>query len=195
MKLLDQCDGLLDLHEHKEDELGDFITCEEPSFKIAKSFGVPFITYNWVDAEPGATDSYMYKQGKVGICYELGSNTKTVQNIKLALAVVNRFLGAFNMIDLESRPAAKQPSFVKILKAIHKHSESFHFTGSFRSFTPLPPGKVFAVDGTIKYVAGVDEVIIFPRPQNSIGTEACLIGQFTAEPDARQGKNTRSSDQ
>lgn len=187
MALLDRCDALLDLHEHKDDAIGDFIACDPPSFDVAKAINAPMITYNWDDAEPGATDGYMFGLGKIGICYEAGNHVNPEENVKRQMLAVARFLNAMGMTEADvggpstGKSAPTRPRFVKILRAIHKRTESFRLVGSFHTFDPLPRG-VFAVDEGVEYIAGAGEVIIFPRSQNPVGTEAAIIGRFTQEP-------------
>jgi predicted deacylase len=124
MSLLDKCDALLDLHEHSNEATDDFIICEPPSFRVAKSFGVPLISYGWSSAEPGATDGYMYEQGKIGICYEAGCNTKTKRNTQRHKIAAKYFLSAFNMINLENASSPEKFSFVKVSHSIYKKSDT-----------------------------------------------------------------------
>ena len=75
MEVLDQCDALLDLHSYSEPhgESTPFAFCEQDGLDVVKTFDVP-IVLTGIDAyEKGGTDGYMFNQGKIGVCVELGA--------------------------------------------------------------------------------------------------------------------------
>jgi succinylglutamate desuccinylase len=180
MAVLRTCDACIDLHEHKEETTSHFIACEPPSFPLARAINPSAITFDWLGAEPGATDSFMYEIGKVGICYEAGANTLTAGNVQLQLGAVDVFLRYYGVVAGE-KPQEGNPRMVRINRSIIKQTNSFRFNQHFQSFQALQPGEVFATDGAMSYKAQVGEVIIFPRAQNPIGAEACIIGKFVSE--------------
>ena len=175
MKLLDECDAALDLHEHHDPpQVGDFLVTEEPSFAIARQLGVSKITYGWAKAEPGATDSYMYETGKIGITYEAGSITE--DNTQRCLDIVQKFLVALGNIN-GTNSVAHDHEMIKMLRSIYVKTHEFQFAQAFTSFDQLVEGQIVARDGEEIYKAGSQELIVFPRPNKPIGAEACLIGK------------------
>lgn len=179
LPFLDECEALLDLHEHYSPELGSFIICEKPSYDVARRIGAPIISSGWSTAEAGGTDGYMAKNNKPGICFELGYLKNTEKNVKLGLKVVNRFLSAYGMIKPESRPLfpEKKTKYVQALYSHIRRDKQFKLSRQFKSFESLSEGELIAQDGNKKVFAGKDEIIIFPREDDPIGTEAFTVGQ------------------
>lgn len=181
LPVLDDVDALLDLHEHSDDYLGPFLICERPSIKHARRIGAPVISFGWTDVEAGGTDGYMHSNGKVGVCYESGPSSKTADNEPRIKNAVSAFLAGFGLRHV-SAPSNfdGEPRFIRALRSIIRRSEDLRFGREFRTFEALKPGELILTDGGRRYVAGTDEVIIFPRPEHPVGTEVCIIGREEA---------------
>lgn len=183
LPVFDDSDALLDLHEHSDDYLGPFLICERESIKHAERIGAPVVSFGWAEAEPGGTESYMHENGKVGIGYESGPSSKPDENLPRAKNAVNAFLADFGLLRREVRPNYHgTPRYIRVFRSIIRRSEDLRFAREFRTFEALRPGEPILTDGGRRYVAGDDEVIIFPRPKHPIGTELCVIGREERDP-------------
>ncbi|HMB66313.1 MAG TPA: succinylglutamate desuccinylase/aspartoacylase family protein [Patescibacteria group bacterium] len=179
MPILDECDALLDLHASNNKEATPFIICGEDCRDIVGIFDFDIVSFDWDDIEPGATDGYMYNQGKPGICLECGSLHQSEENADLAYVSALRFLEYFGAVKNEAGEYNKRPQrSVQVVRAVKKKTEDFGFVKDFADFKKLTPGEVFAWDGEEKYVAGEDECIIFPDSDQKIGDEVFVLGRF-----------------
>jgi succinylglutamate desuccinylase len=177
MAVLDRCDGLLDLHAFNEDTGEPFIICEDNSLEIALKLEPPIISTNWSEAEPGATDGYMYQQGKVGICVECGPSARAEEYLPVALKSARQFLQAMGLIDDVVEFATGPKRIVRAERAVVRAEGDFWLDESLRSFQKLAPGMVFGAQGGKEFVAREGEYIIFPRPKAKVGAEAFVIGR------------------
>lgn len=180
MAVLDSCDALLDLHMFSDDDGEPFIICEENAFDIAKLFAVEIVSTNWSTTEPGATDGYMYEQGKIGICVECGPISKSKEYAPFAKQITLQFLQYFDMLTTnnELKPAKKQ-TYIEAYKIIYKTSDSFVLTPGFKNFQFLSAGQLIAADGEKKFLANEGDCIIFPHYKERVGAEACILGRIT----------------
>lgn len=178
MKILDKCDALLDLHASPGKQSTPFAICEKNAFKIVGKMNINIISYNWDKIEPGAADSYMNQQHKIGICLECGSIYETSKNIKLTKTYIYQFLQHFQAIKTNIRPNQQKKTLIKAKKVIIKKSSDFKFSKNYKDFEKLTPGKTFARDKNKIYKAKKNECIIFPNPQAELNTEACIIGEL-----------------
>ena len=176
MRLMDTCDGLLDLHEHHQPGTGPFLICERPVLAVAKAIGAPIISFGWTAAEIGGTEGYMHEQGKVGIGYESGPATRTKENIPRARGAVDRFLSALGLTDEQLEPMATAERFIEVERTVMRHAEEYELARDFRMFEPLRPGELIARQGGVDDFAGSGELIVFPKADPPPGTEAYLVG-------------------
>ena len=178
MQLLDGCDALLDLHASSSDKSTPFIICEPPSFAIAKLFGVPLISTGWDAIEPGATDGYMFRQNKVGICVECYGKAELETGVALAKECILRFLAYFGVIDYDYQPPSQEPRLFCAQAAIKKQTDDFSFARTFVDFETLVPGELIATDGGQKYFAQPGDVLLFPDAKCKIGDEVFVLGRY-----------------
>jgi succinylglutamate desuccinylase len=177
MKILDECDALLDLHAFHNEGGEPFVICEENSFEIAKKLDVPVISCGWTKFGEGATDEYMYAQGKVGICLECGPIPDSKKYVSFAKKAVLQFLQYFEVISSQVSYDDYEKRIIEAVEIIKKESDDFKFNREFKEFEKLVSGEEIATDGEKKYIAKENQVIIFPRPNNPIGVEVCIIGE------------------
>lgn len=177
MKVLDKCDALLDLHMFYDDNGLPFVICEDNAIDIARKFDVSIISTNWTNAEPGASDGYMFKQGKIGICVECGPISKAEEYIDIATKTIYQFLRYFDASPKKVSFSKMPKRVVLAEKSIYKSSEHFALKKGYKNFGQLKSGEVIAKDGNIKYVARENECIIFPHYNAQIGEEAYIIGK------------------
>lgn len=177
MRLLDGCDGLLDIHAYRDPAGEPFVICEPNALEIARQFRVPLISTNWSATEPGAADGYMYEQGKIGICLEAGPTVKARETLPVALDAAQKFLAYFGMIGaVESTGPTVKQRLIEAQKAFIRTSDDYELDRGLKSFQRLSDGQVYGNHAGEQFVAAEGECIIFPRPDAAIGTEAFVIG-------------------
>lgn len=88
---------------------------------------INIISYNWDKIEPGAADSYMNQQHKIGICLECGSIYETSKNIKLTKTYIYQFLQHFQAIKTNIRPNQQKKTLIKAKKVIIKNHLILNF--------------------------------------------------------------------
>ncbi len=177
MKILDKCDALLDLHSFPNSKGKTFAICEKEAFDIVSKFDVPVISSGWGKTEPGATEGYMYDNGKIGIGIETGSNYDLDKSLARAKFAVDIFLKHFGCIGGEMIIDKKLKKYVQVYKAIIRKKEDFKFTKDYKNFDNLEEGKIFATEGSKKYIAKKGDCIVLPTPNEPIGGEICLLGR------------------
>lgn len=178
MAVLDTCDALLDLHMFYDDAGEPFIICEDNALDIAKLFDITIVSTNWTATEPGATDGYMYEQGKIGICVECGPISKSREYAPFAKEITLQFLQHFGMVS-GAATTKKLNNQINIVayKTVHKTSESFTLLPGFRNFQALQAGQCIASDKHTNYYAQEGDYIIFPHYKARVGEEAYIVGR------------------
>ncbi len=177
MPILDECDALLDLHASPNENSTPFIIAEKGAHDLATKLDFEILSWGWDVIEPGATDGYMYWQGKPAICLECGSITESNGKANLAEKSVYQFLQYYGCISKNIPYSQRQQKKIEAKKAVFKITNDFYFTKKFADFEILVPGEVFARDGKQAYIAGENECIIFPHPETAIGEEVFVIGR------------------
>jgi predicted deacylase len=176
MGVLDKADALLDIHAGMGGE-PPFVICEESSFAIAKRMPVSIVSTGWVEAEPGSTDEYMYRQGKPALCIECGDKRSSEEMTPLAVEAIRQFLGFYGMLE-QAEPLVCEQRTVKVEYPVFKKSDQFAFARGFTGFEALRPGELIAIDGNESYFApDYASCIIFPWSEAPVGAEAFLIAR------------------
>lgn len=179
MKILDECDALLDLHMFYDDSGLPFVICENNALDVASKFDVDTISTNWVASEPGATDGYMYTNGKVGICVECGPISKAKEYTEFAKKTIYQFLKYFGMTHKPVAYSQEPKRIIRAQGAIYKTTEDFKLSEGLRNFDKLSAGQIIATEANKTYKAKIGECIIFPHYNARIGEEAYIIGTET----------------
>lgn len=80
-----------------------------------------------------------------------------------------------------SDPLYTDPRFIHNERSVLMQDGDLEFAKKYRTFEALEPGKVFARNGNIEYVAEEGQVIIFPASSTpTVGEEIFSIGrEFT----------------
>lgn len=177
MKILDKCDTLLDLHMFYEP--GEpFAICESNSLSVAAALPLKIVSTGWVATEPGATDGYMYSQGKQALCIECGGIPEAKEKVAFAEEIIGRFLQYYDVIEKGYKPERYEQQIVTVNRAQHKTSENFTLLPHFKDFQNLTPGQLIAKDGKQEFRAGENECIVFPHYRARVGEEAFIIGDI-----------------
>lgn len=176
MAVLDQCDALLDLHMFYDVDGKPFVICEDNALEIAKTFDVGIISTNWTEVEPGATDGYMYQNGKIGICVECGPISKAEEHKEVALKTIKQFLQYFKMTDTFIEPSFTPKRVIKAESIVYKSDETFKLKLGFKNFQKLQEGTVISTSDTEYRVTKKGQCIIFPHYNAAVGEEAYILG-------------------
>jgi succinylglutamate desuccinylase len=180
MPILDECDALLDLHASNIPNSTPFIIFEEPARGCVEMLDFPIISTGWDALEPGATDGYMFQQGKPAICAECGYAARGEEYASLAENTIYNFLQFYGAIkgDATLKRVGKQ-KYLHVDEVIIKEKDSFVFTKMYEDFETLPAGHCFATDSEGKeYVVEKERVIVFANPNKEMGGEACILGEW-----------------
>ena len=178
MSLLDGCDALLDLHASNADKSTPFIICESNAYDIAKRLDFTLISSGWDHIEPGATDGYMYQQGKPGLCLECGSLKYSEDHVGLAEDSIYQFLQYFGCIPPIVSPHSRDQRFIQAKKAVIKRTEDFYLTKQYQDFDELSQGEIIAYEDGHPITANGGECTIFPDETRQVGQEAFILGEF-----------------
>ncbi len=174
MKLLDTCDGLLDIHSYNS-KIGDqFAIGEANTYKLVSKMDFPIVASGFSKMGHG-TDGYMFKNGKAGLCIECGTSNKAKKFLPLAYKSALQFLQYYKNIDQAVPFDEVEQRKVVSKRIIYKKTKTFTFTKNYKDFESLEEGRVYATDGDVKYIASKNECILFPRPKVEIGGEVCII--------------------
>lgn len=176
MTMLDKCDALLDLHMFYDDDGLPFAICEDNAIDLAEIFDVDIISTNWTATEPGGSDSYMYLQGKLGVCLECGPISKSKAYAPFAKNAIFQFLKYFDMTAENVSYSNKKKRLIVAKEAVHKSSADFKLSPGLHNFDRLTEGQIIAKDKDRRYLAKKNECIIFPHYKARIKEEAYIIG-------------------
>lgn len=176
MKILDECEALLDIHMFSDPDGEPFVICEENALEIAKLFDVTIASTNWSETEPGGTDSYMYANGKIGICIECGPISKASEYKDFAINTVYQFLHYFDLLPFDVSVSTQPKRIIKAQNRVVKDNKKLHLEDGFHNFDRLKEGQVIATDGNRIFRASDGECIIFPRYYADIGQELYISG-------------------
>jgi len=172
---LGQYDVLLDIHASTSPESKVFAICEPIASDIIKYLPLEIIISGFDKVEPGGTDYYMNRIGKIGICVECGylknsSTKKTAKNCLLAFLKVRGHLKN----DLSS----VRQSYGQVTNLYHTKTNKFILSKAFADFEKIKEGQIIGIDGDKKVVAEKNGFIIFAQNCDKKGTEAFLTGEW-----------------
>lgn len=148
-----------------------FVICNEKSNHIAKVLPVNYIVNFPNDQKGGSTDDYMASNGKFGVCFETGSVDRSIDCSNIIRECVLSFLGLYDLIKHEAQENANVKILIKNETKIVENPD-IQFSKNYASFDSLKAGEVICTEAGKEYTAKRDCYILFPRPNNSVGTEA-----------------------
>lgn len=172
-KYLRQADVLLDLHESSNIKSEVFAICEKNAKEIASYLPVTSVASGFDHIQPGGTDYYMNRIGKIGICVECGY----LGNLKSAMVaeqVIRCFLKARGHIKNDANP--RNLSLIKIY-SMYVTTNNFTLAKPFYDFEKVLKGQLIGTDGPKKARAKRDSVILFAHDRKKSGEEAFLLGE------------------
>ena len=183
-KIMNKHDILLDLHSSSIKDTPAFAICEPNSYNIVKNLPVEYIVSGFDEHEPGGTDYYMNKIGKIGICIECGYHSSK-ESKKIAEQSIYNLLAHLNMIDndkatISSTQANIYKSKQKYYKVFYKHfskTNKFKLKRCFKNFEALRKNELIGYDGITEVRAQKDAIILFAHNGSKIGDEVFLLAE------------------
>lgn len=181
-KIMNKHDILLDLHSSSIKDTPAFAICEPNSYNIVKSLPVEYIVSGFDEHEPGGTDYYMNKIGKIGICIECGYHSNK-ESKKIAEQSIYNLLTHLNMINdimTRSTQTSNYKNKQKYYKVFYKHfakTNTFKLKKYFKNFENLRKNELIGYDGITEVRAQKDAIILFAHNGSKIGDEVFLLAE------------------
>ncbi len=171
---LDQSDACLDLHSSPSIGSPALIITEETCNAIVESFPFSRRCYGFSEMEPGWTDGYMFRNGKVGICVECGYHNDSDAFLKW-LESVKQFLLYYDMLsDVTIFPSnfSKEEKIIYRAKTAYKtKTNNFRVVKVFSDFENITAGQMIWYDWWNPVYAQNTGAILFARDRNQAGVE------------------------
>ena len=174
-KYLDKAQVLLDIHASSIPGSRSFLICEPNSFEIVKYLPTGLVVTGFDNVEPGGTDYYMNKQGKIGICLEAGY-TNDSQSTVVAKETIMAFLKARNHLYNDLHPISQ--TRISMFDKYYSKTDKFVLAEPFLNFEALKSGQLIGYDGQTEVRAPRDCVILFAQSTRKVNEEAFLLGEI-----------------
>lgn len=173
-RYLDQAGALLDIHASHSPVTQPFLIGEPKTAAISRYLPIDLIVSGFDDLQPGGTDSYMNRAGKMGLCVECGY-LGNPQSTNVAMECLYAFLKARGHIqnDLKKRDDQKH---IKIREIYKTQSDCFRLTKTFNDFEDVEAGQIIGKDGNEPIKASKAGVILFARDRDTRHIEAFTLG-------------------
>lgn len=169
-----QADVLLDIHASMNPQSQPFCICEPNAYGIVQYLPAGLVVSGFDEVEPGGTDYYMNKIGKVGICIECGYREKP-ESIDLAERAIKTFLGVVGHISasFQCQPQKR----IKMYRLYKTKTDNFVLAKEFGDFEELEAGQLIGTDGSEEIRTDRASIILFPKNKEKVGEEAFLLGE------------------
>lgn len=172
-KYLDQADALLDIHASLTPASQKFVICEKNAEAITKYLPFSKVVSGFDKEQPGGTDYYMNRQGKIGICIECGYFDDTTST-EIAEKSMISFLTARGNITGNLKDYSQ--TYIQI-NSMYITKINFVLSKQFKDFEEVTIDHLIGIDGKDEIKAQSDGVILFARNRNRAGEEAFLFGK------------------
>jgi len=171
---LDQAEVLLDLHGSYSVASQPFAIGESNARAIVAQLPVEIMVSGFDEIEPGGTDAYMNKTGKIGICLECGLLTEPS-----AVLVAKEAIMAFLKIrgHLTGAVASYNQERLVINQLYKTKTDNFYLTQDWPDFTAVKAGQIIGYDGSEAIKASAEGFILFATERQKIGEEAFILGK------------------
>ncbi len=177
-KIMYDSDVLLDIHSSFSRCSEPFIICERNAFKYIKLLPFNKVCSGFDRIEPGGTDYFMNRIGRIGICVECGYLADPMAK-EIAVTSIYSLLASLGMIANKAKGIWDNKEFFEV-RYLHKVEigRSFVLRRSFRDFERIKKGELIGFCGDREVLADRDGFILFAR---SVGLsdkdrEAFLLG-------------------
>ncbi len=170
---LSQADALLDVHASSNPKSKPFMICEPNSYDIIKALPIETVVHGFDEVEPGGTDYFMNKIGKVGICVECGF-LEDPQSTVRAVDSIMAFLKQRGHIPGVAVTTKK--SYIHMYKLYKSQTEEFRLVKPFEDFEKMQAGDLIGQDdGEVVYCER-NGIILFAKNSTYKGQEVFLLG-------------------
>jgi len=173
-KYLSQAEVLLDVHASMSKNSKSFIICEEVGFDIAQYLPADSMVSGFDVVQPGGTDYYMNKIGKIGICMECGYRNDQ-QSDTVAIQTIYAFLKTRGHISGVVTP--KKQLHMRVYDIYITKTNKFVLTKPFADFEFIKKGNLMGIDGNIEVRAKKDSFVLFAENSDKLGSEVFLLGE------------------
>jgi predicted deacylase len=173
-RVLDSSDALLDLHMYNESMDCPFAISGVASNSVAAVLPAHYIVNIPDSVDGGGADDYMAKQGKVGICFETGSVDRPDKYSDTIRQGVMAFLAHYGLVPSVRSESGHPIVLVKQATKMIK-SGNLKFSKNYASFDAIRRGEIICTDDGVPFAAEEEGYILFPRPNNPVGTEAFYL--------------------
>lgn len=172
---MDKSEVLLDIHASATPGSRVFAICENNAKRFVRYLPIDLVVSGFDSVEPGGTDYYMNKSGKVGICIECGYLGDEIAT-KIAKETIVSFLAVQGHI--KSSISEKKQSKIFMNKIYFTKTDSFLLARSFKDFEEIKKDELIGLDGGEEVRVLNNSIILFARNRNKIGEEAFLLGEY-----------------
>lgn len=174
-KYLNQASALLDVHASFTPKSRTFVIAEKNAGEVLKYLPFDLVVSGFDKIQPGGTDYYMNRQGKIGICVECGFLGE-----KKSISVAEKSITSFLKERGHIRGALKgrKQKNINIYTMYKTKTDKFRLLKPFDDFAPVKKGAVIGIDGKRKIRAAKNSLVLFARDRDKIGEEAFLLAEL-----------------
>jgi succinylglutamate desuccinylase len=167
--------ALLDIHSSATPESTPFLICEANALSIVRRFPVRIVTSGFDQVNPGGTDEYMNRIGKIGICIECGQHTDREAK-EIAKQAIYFFLESQGHIKYTPNiPPISQQRI--IIQSIYISKRNFELSKNWSDFENVPKYSIIGTDGGMLVRAQKNSIILFARNCTNANQEAFYLGE------------------
>jgi succinylglutamate desuccinylase len=173
---LNQAEVLLDVHASYTPESRSFIICSDEARELVQYLPFDLTVSGFDEIEPGGTDYYMNRQGKIGICIECGylGNPASTQMAEKSITLFLEIRGHIKSGILKKYKQTRlHMNGIYITK-----TDNFKLVKEFNDFDKIIENQVIGYDGNEEIKAEANGFILFARDLNQKGEEAFCFGEY-----------------
>ncbi|PIR98178.1 MAG: hypothetical protein COT89_00485 [Candidatus Colwellbacteria bacterium CG10_big_fil_rev_8_21_14_0_10_42_22] len=173
---LEGAEVLLDIHASTTPtgKPKPFVLCEANAKGIIEYLPFNVVVNGFDEVEPGGTDYYMNKIGKIGICVECGFMTDPEASLRAEESILN-FLKVRG--HMEGEVSMYEQRWARMY-TLYLTKVDFRPAKEFEDFEPVVTGQVLGTDGEEDVTAPRAGFVLFPREREGSGKEAFLFGEW-----------------
>lgn len=174
-KYLDKSEALLDIHASTSKNSQPFVICENNAKNIFPYLPFDLVVSGFDKIEPGGTDYYMNKKGKIGICVECGY-LKDRASTDIAVKSIFSFLKARGHVV--GRLNSYKQKKIEMYDLYITKSVNFILAKDYADFEVIPRGQIVAHDDNQDVKVKYKSIILFPNNCQKEDEEAFLLGRY-----------------
>lgn len=176
---LDQADYLLDLHASFTLESPAFIIAEAKAQSIVPYLPAQIVLSGLAEIHAGATDYYLNRQGKIGICLECGYLGDPAA-VQVAEAGIYAFLKARGHLANDLVPRLQ--TYLEAYDLYLTKTADFRLAKTWADFESVKVGQIIGWDGEQAVTIEKDGFVLFAKNCNQIGAETFVLAKNKNSP-------------